>query len=89
MLYVAINALNPTHVSGWIVNLQPTARVKLFRIPPTRVGGLFIPCHRLRSEVKLPPTAVGGIHTLYARSVGRRLTIHPLTWVGLQKHPAR
>ena|SRR5436190_1721440 len=32
---------NPTHGSGWIIQVQPTSNRRLLRIPPTRVGGSF------------------------------------------------
>ena len=32
---------NPTHGSGWIIQIQPTKRGFDFAIPPTEVGGLF------------------------------------------------
>src|ERR1700730_8340960 len=48
---------NPTHGSGWIVQIRPTKRNpnERTRIPPTEVGGLFrsnLRPHRRRMELK-------------------------------------
>ena len=37
-----VETQNPTHGSGWIIQIQPTRRcLRNFGIPPTEVGGLF------------------------------------------------
>ena len=40
---LALKVRNPTHGSGWTVQILPTlkARLRFFGIPPTGVGGWF------------------------------------------------
>ena len=62
----ALSRLNPTHGSGWIVQVHSTKppTLNLLLIPPTEVGGYFKSV--LRLDLNNPPTGVGGIqfHTV-------------------------
>src|SRR5215217_4940811 len=56
----ALKVVNPTHGSGWIVQMLSTRKLPSgVEIPPTAVGGSFKSF--LREDLKYPPTAVGGI----------------------------
>jgi hypothetical protein len=45
---------NPTHGSGWIVQILPTSKLLRNReIPPTAVGGLFRSCLRSRDDPEI------------------------------------
>jgi hypothetical protein len=59
---------NPTHGSGWMLQIQPTsASTDLPGIPPTGVGGWFksslfpLTFEHSRRDLNNPPTPVGGI----------------------------
>src|SRR5215218_2062185 len=56
----AQKVLNPTHGSGWFIQMLSTRKLLSgVEIPPTAVGGSFK--YFLREDLKYPPTAVGGI----------------------------
>ena len=56
----AQKVLNPTHGSGWFIQMLSTRSLhRSVGIPPTVVGGLFKSL--LRKDLKYPPIAMGGI----------------------------
>src|SRR5829696_4006422 len=59
---------NPTHGSGWIIQMLSKRNTNgRLRIPPTVVGGLFK--FLFEKHLKYPPAAVGGIKSAQKMSV--------------------
>ena len=58
--WLCTKVLNPTHGSGWFIQMLSTRSLhRSVGIPPTAVGGLFKSL--LRKDLKYPPIAMGGI----------------------------
>ena len=68
---VELEVLNPTHGSGWFIQMLSTRSLhRSVGIPPTVVGGLFKSL--VRKDLKYPPIAMGGIkNTVREYSVER------------------
>src|SRR5688500_8954563 len=49
----AQKAFNSTYVSGWMVKVLPTYRTSFCSIPPTEVGGSFIPASGLGRKLTI------------------------------------